>query len=371
MTRLAFRNLVQSRARLVISVGGVALALLLILSLDAIMMGIQRQVTAYIEHAGADVWVSQENVRNMYMASSTLPASVASQVKAIDGVASATPIWYVTGFIEMGTERNTAYIIGLPSAPAVGGPWQIVAGKALPDRKEVILDRGIVTRAGLGLGDTVKILGEEFTIAGLSAGTASATGGSVAFVSKKDWARLQSGEPTVSFILVKVAEGRSPEDVARRIQAQVAKVTVQTRPAFAAQERQVISDMSTDLITIMNLVGFMIGLAVMALTVYTATLARRAEYGVLKALGARSGHLYRAVVVQALLSVALGFGLGLAFTLLLSALTPRLGLGLELYVGGESLLKVSAVSLVIATLSAGLPIRQIAGLDPALVFRGK
>ncbi len=41
----------------------------------------------------------------------------------------------------------------------------------------------------------------------------------------------------------------------------------------------------------MNLVGFLIGLAVMALNVYTATLARRAEYGVLKALGARNGHL--------------------------------------------------------------------------------
>ena len=37
MIRLAFRNLFQNKARLVISVGGVALALLLILSLDAIL----------------------------------------------------------------------------------------------------------------------------------------------------------------------------------------------------------------------------------------------------------------------------------------------------------------------------------------------
>jgi hypothetical protein len=55
MMRLAFRNLFQSKMRLVISVGGVALALMLILSLDAIMAGIERQVTAYIDGAGADV----------------------------------------------------------------------------------------------------------------------------------------------------------------------------------------------------------------------------------------------------------------------------------------------------------------------------
>ena len=74
---------------------------------------------------------------------------------------------------------------------------------------------------------------------------------------------------------------------------------------------------------------------------------------------------------QALLSVILGFGAGLGFTLLLSAVIPRLGLNLALEISGESLLKVGAVSLVIASFSALLPIRQIAGLDPAIVFRGK
>jgi len=121
----------------------------------------------------------------------------------------------------------------------------------------------------------------------------------------------------------------------------------------------------------MNLIGLLIGLAVMALTVYTATLARRAEYGVLKALGARNGQLYRAVLAQALLSVAIGLGVGVVFTLLLSVIISRLGLNLALEISAASLLKVSGVSLVIAAVSAVLPIRQIAGLDPAMVFRGK
>ena len=60
MIRLAFRNLFQNKIRLVISVGGVALALLLILSLDAIFRGVEQRVTAYIDHSGADIWVSQE-----------------------------------------------------------------------------------------------------------------------------------------------------------------------------------------------------------------------------------------------------------------------------------------------------------------------
>ena len=138
-------------------------------------------------------------------------------------------------------------------------------------------------------------------------------------------------------------------------------VTAQTTETFANQERKVVKDMSTDVITIMNLIGFLIGLAVMALTVYTATLARRSEYGMLKALGARNEHLYWAVLAQAMISVAIGFTVGLGLTLFLSAIIPRLGLSMVLQVSNTSLLKVGGLSLVIAGISAILPIRQISG----------
>jgi len=370
MMRLAFRNLFQNKARLIISVGGVALALSLILSLDAIMAGVERQVSAYIDHSRADIWVAQEKVRNMHMAYSALPESTVSRVKNIAGVESATPILYLTTLIEVGTDRDAAYVIGLPSNPGAGEAWNVPEGKTIPGSGEIIIDRGIATHAGLKMGDKVKVLGEEFTIAGLSEGTA-AISGSVAFVSKKDWHLLQANADAVSFVLATVKAGESPDVVAARIEAQVSKVTAQTRQAFAAQERQVVRDMSTDLITIMNLVGFLIGLAVMALTVYTATLARRAEYGVLKALGARNADLYRAVLGQAFVSVALGFALGFAFTFILSTLVPQLNGAVAMDISAESLAKVGSVSLAIASLSAILPIKQIAGLDPAIVFRGK
>lgn len=370
MIRLAFRNLFQNLARLVISVGGVALALLLILSLDAIYAGIERQVTAYVDYSGADVFVAQSGVRNMHMASSSLASSVASQVKAVHGVDSVTPILYLTNMVVVGDERNLAYVIGLPPRALAGGPHHVVAGKAIPSVGEAVIDRGIALKSGVGIGDTVEILGEEFTVAGLSEGTATLVN-SVAFISKQDFASLRGDSETVSFLLVKVGPGESPEAVAARIESQVNNVTAQTREAFAGQERKVIKDMSTDVISMMNFIGFLIGLAVMALTVYTATLARRAEYGVLKALGARNSHLYGAVLAQAMFSVTLGFGAGLVFTLGLSAIVPRLGVNLTLVLSGASLIKVGAVSLVIAGVSALLPIQQIAGLDPAMVFKGK
>lgn len=376
MIRLAFRNLFQNKTRLIISVGGVALALLLILVLDAVVTGVQSQVTSYIDNSNADVIVSQENVRNLHMAYSAIPASYETRVRNVAGVASVTPIHYLTNLVEVGEGRgvrasNLAYVIGLPREVNAGGPWRIVAGKALPLDGEAIIDRGVAVNSGVGIGDTVKILGEEFRVAGLSEGTATVSGGSVAFIAEKDFVRTRKDTGSVSFLFVRVKSNDSPALVAAQIETRVDKATAQTRQQFAERERQVVNDMSTDIVTIMNLVGFLIGVAVMALTVYTATLARRAEYGVLKALGARNVHLYGVVMAQAFISVVLGFGVGLSITLLLVGLVPQMDLPIALEVSAASLVKVASVSLVIAMLSALLPIKQIAGLDPVRVFRGK
>ncbi|MBI3942595.1 MAG: ABC transporter permease, partial [Chloroflexi bacterium] len=349
---------------------GVALALLLILVLDAIFTGTERQLTAYIDYSGADVFVSQAGVYNMHMASSSLSLTTVQEVKDMPEVASVTPILYLANMVVIGPERSLAYIIGLPQDAYMGVPWRISTGYAFPGPGEAIIDSSVAARSGVGIGDRAKILGEEFEITGLSEGTASLVN-SLAFIALDDFTRLRGNQQLVSFLLVKVKPGATPDAVTKRIEMRVPGVTAQTREAFAAQERKVVRDMSTDVITIMNTVGFMIGLAVLALTVYTATLSRRGEYGVLKALGARSGDLYHAVMAQAVYSVSLGFAIGLALTLLLSAIVPRLGFNLVLEVSSRSLLKVSSMSLAIAIFSAVLPIKQIAGLDPVVVFRRK
>ncbi len=383
MFRYALRNLLQNKIRLVISVGGVALALTLILALDAIMIGMEGRLTAYIDHAGADVFVSQAGVRNLHMVSSSLPASVVSKVAAVPGVTAATPIMYLTDTMEVGPNQDqySIYVIGLPQGATMGGPWSIARGVSIPMEGQAVIDRGVAEKDGLGIGDKVNILGQEFTIAGLSDGTGNLLN-SVAFISLNDFARLRGNMsmgnvassnttmPTVSFVLVKVTPGASLDAVAARIEQKVPGVTAQSREAFATQERKIVKDMATDLITTMNLVGFMVGLAVMALTVYIATLSRRGEYGILKAIGARNRYLYGTVLAQALYSVVVGFALALTITFLLSVALPNLTSTLTLQINGASLLKVGVVSLVIAALSALLPIRQIAGLDPARVFKG-
>lgn len=369
MVRLALRNLLQNKARLVVSVSGVALALTLILALDAIFVGAQQRLSAYIDDSRADVFVAQRGVRTMHMSGSVLPASVVAELRALRGVAAADPILYVSSPVVVGHRRSAAYVIGVTPEASMGTPWRIADSAAMPQPGEAIIDRLVAEESGVGVGDTVKILGLDLTVVGLAEGTVNLVN-SIAFISLEDFARVRGGAPVVSYVLVKATAGDSPAALAQRIERGIAGVTALPREEFAREERSLTRDMMTDVITVMNLVGFLIGLSVLALTVYIATFARRAEFGVLKAIGAGNAHLYGVVLAQAALSVALGLGIALAFTLTLAAVVPLAAPELALAVSLGSLAKAAGLSLVIAGLAAVLPIRQIASLDPAVVFRG-
>lgn len=368
MLRLGYRNLFQSRTRLIVSVGGVALALLLILSLDGILAGSERRMTAYIDNTGADVFVAQRDVRNMHMASSSLPSSVLMEVQSIEDVADVTPILYLTNVIDVGDEQFLAYIIGVDPNADFGGPWELATGRSNRNSGEIVIDETVATSAGLSLGDQVEVLGQPFDVVGLATGTTSIIN-SVAFIDLQDFFRLRGTDDTISYLLASVSENESPEAIAERIEAEVSGVTALARDTFSAEETQIIQDMGSDIIAIINSIGFLIGLAVTGLTIYTTTLSRKAEYGTLKALGARNSHLYLTVGCQTVISIGLGLIVAVGLTLVLTVLVPLAVPELELLMLPSALAKATLAAAGIALLAAMIPVWQLSRVDPAMVFR--
>lgn len=368
MWRLAISNLVQNKTRLLVSVAGVGLALALVLFFGAVFAGAEGRLTVYIDRAGADVWVSQQGVQTMHMSQSTLPASAVDEIRAVPGVEEAVPILYMEGMIQASGKEYIAYVFGVPPDAPLGRAWNVTEGAAQPGAGEVVLDHAIAAQAGLKVGDQVTVLGRQMRVVGLTSGTSSLVS-SPAFIRFDEFAQANGVPDAVSFVLVKVAPGSSPDAVSAAIAQRVDGVTVQTRQQLASQERKLVGDMSADIINIMNTAGFLTGLAVVALTIYIATVGRRREYGVLKAMGVRNGRLYQIVLLQGVLSVALGLAAAVGLTLALSAVVPRFNELIVLTVSGGSLLRVTLISLALGAVAALLPARQIAGLEPVTILR--
>ncbi|MFQ5576294.1 MAG: ABC transporter permease [Anaerolineae bacterium] len=368
MFYLAWRNLSQSRTQFMLGVGGVALALLLMLALDALLAGSEEDLTAYINQSGADIFVAQEGVKNLHMAASAITWRDMRLASHAEGVSSASPILYTTTVVETKGADVLSYIIGFDPAEPLGGPHKVVAGTVNLARDEVIIDEAVARSQGFGLGHQIDIFGETFTIVGLTEGLTNIIN-SVTFIRLEDFEELR-GDAAVSYALLKVEPGYNPVQVAAAINARNSDVTALARPDFAREEQQIIKDMSVEVLNLMNASGLLIGLAVTALTLYTRALSKRQEYGVLKAIGAKNRHLYAVVIAQTFLSLAIGFGLSIGLVWLMGLALPQFVPGVHLALTGQSMLRVLLASLFIGVCAALAPTWQMARLDPAQVFRG-
>jgi putative ABC transport system permease protein len=123
-------------------------------------------------------------------------------------------------------------------------------------------------------------------------------------------------------------------------------------------------------IGLMVAIAFFVGVLVVGLVIYSATIERRREYGAIKAIGARNRTLYRVVTEQALAAAGAGavLGVGLAYGVgaALMAWRPQFRVEIE----PAAVAVVLVASLLMALLAALIPALAVGRLEPAAVFRG-
>lgn len=369
MIQLAIRNLFHDRTRLSISVGGVALAVMLILVMAGVFAGSEEHAVAYIKNQPAPLWLMQAGVENLHMSSSILPPDAVHRAQHVDGVAGAVGLLYASGGVDLGEETVYSYIFAVQNGAPFGGPWDLVEGTADLENDEVIIDRDLASRYGLGLGDTVHIFGLDLVIAGLSEGTFGIAT-SITFVNKDALALLMGvSSESASYILIKPEQGADLAALTDRLREALPEANLLTQSAFIASDKEMIRQMGADIIQAMNYVAYVVGLLVIGLTIYTATLERKREYGVLKAIGAGTPALLRVVFAQAFIGSGLGFVLGVALAYGVAALVVRIFPEMLILIEPTYVLQQAPVLFLVTTLAALLPIGRIARMDPMVVFK--
>lgn len=363
---IAFRNLLKDKTRLALSIGGIALAIMLILILDGFRAGMFRQITAYVDHSTGSIIVAQEGVNNLLGISSLLPEGSASKIKKVEGVADAIPILSQFVILDLHGKKQPAYMVGYSPARG-GGPWRLAVGREPSSDREVVFDRVLAERHKIHLGSTVEILDKDFTVVGLSDGTASWMT-SFFFVRKSAAEDLLLAPGATSFLLVTIHADASPEAVRDRIN-RMSNVNALLKSDVAANDLKLFGRYFSAPIQLMSGIAFLVGTLVVGLVIYTATVERRREYGVLKAIGARNGMLYRVVAAQALIAALSGtiIGVGLAFAVSewIMAARPQFLIVFESFNAAQTIL----IGLSMALIAALFPARVLAELAPAEVFR--
>jgi len=113
--------------------------------------------------------------------------------------------------------------------------------------------------------------------------------------------------------------------------------------------------------------GLVVGVVIVAQTIYATTMDHIREYATLKAMGADNWYLYKVIVQQAVISALIGYPLGIAIALLVIRSSKESGAAILLppaMVAG-----MLGLTLVMCVSAAMFSIRKMTHLDPAMVFK--
>lgn len=366
MVLLSVKNLFQYKLKALISFLGVGFSMTLILILFGVYDGFSFAVGEYILNSGADIWVMQEGSSEMVFAHSEIPLSFQEKLEDIGGVKRVSPLISEAVKARMGDSNETVYLVGYDTKTGLGGPVRVVEGVAKPRENEIVVDKVLASNRGLVLGDILVIKGKNFKIKGVSEGSNFMIL-QYCFVDIGEFYGLLE-RPFARYFLVEVGDKVLVPKVVKKIEGELGLAAFSSEEFSVLNKKQIIEGF-LPIIAALVVVGFVIGVAIIGITVYTTTMEKKREYGVLKALGATNTHLYRIAFEQSIIISVMGYFFGLSFSFFSSRLIIYFFPEVVILIRRSSYMAFFFVAVVMSAISSYIPIRAISGIDPMEVFK--
>jgi putative ABC transport system permease protein len=294
-----------------------------------------------LNNSGADLWVVQKDTLGPYAESSSIHDDVYRGILGMSGVAQVANVTYLTMQVRKGSTDVRAMVVGYePGQP--GEPGYLVAGRrAIRSHYEAI-----AVKADFDLDDRIRIRRHEYTVVGLTRRMVSSGGDPMVFIPLKDAQEAQflkdndaivnerartATNPTlnrpgvpglldainasqtsnhnVNTVLVRVAEGRAAETVARDIR-RWKHLQVFTREQMEEILVAKLIATSAKQIGMFLVILTIVSAAIVAFIIYTMTLGKIREIAVLKLIGTRNRTIASMILQQALGLGLIGFAVG-------------------------------------------------------------
>jgi putative ABC transport system permease protein len=371
---LATKSLLHDRLRFMITVIGVAFAVTLVFVQVGLFLGLMDNASLTIEQIDADLWVTSHNTPNVDFAHA-FPETYVKRVRSIPGVARADNliVWFMNVNLPNGAVEGTE-VYALEDFGAWNFPHGVLEGDLSDLRRGpyMVLDDSAKKRWGaFTVNDYREVLGRRLKIIGRTIDAKSFTTTPLTFMDLRLAQSLNESDlrGNTTYILVKLAPGADADTVRAEIQRRLPYNDIYTKSEWAKRSRSYWID-STGLglnMYITVFLGCLVGIVVVAQTLYTSTMEHIREFGTVKAIGGGNRDIYAILGKQAAIAAVAGFALGAlqAFALrpVMAKIDLKLIIPMELYV----LVLIGAIALCLS--AAMISFRKVASIDPALVFR--
>jgi len=296
----AIRTLRSQPLRLVLTVGGIALCIVLMFFLLAVYRGVADGSVEYIRQNRADLWVLQENATNILRGSSLISADQIYAIARTPGVRTAAPVLFLLSTVRNGDQVGTVFLTGFEPEKGLGGPPQLIWGRGPRADDEIVLDKSFARKFGFEPGGYVDLQGRLLKIVGISGGT-NAFVIQYAFVTLR-FARNLIGVPGLATcVLVNAEPGAALGPIRAEICDVLAGLKAYDQETFLANNVHEMRSGFLPLLYTVAAIGAIVLTAILSLLLSVNILERRKDFAILKTLGSPMAFLWGLVIKQAVL----------------------------------------------------------------------
>jgi putative ABC transport system permease protein len=350
---MAVQSLWQRAGRTMLTLSAIGLTVGAVMALDGVLGGTSDAMTGIATRVGAEIMIRQADVADTSL--SAIDERLGSQIEALPGVRSISGL----ALTALSGQEEGSFLIVLGYAPNEFGMrrFNVVEGRAVASRHEVMLGRILADASHYDVGDTMDISGSRYRVVGIY-DVGSGWEDAAAVVSLRD-AQILAGRPRkVTMYGVKLEDPSLASQVVQDLNQRFPEIHAALSGDFAEQmpDMQAADAMLVGISFLAIVVG---GVGVLN-TMLMAVLERTREIGVLRTLGWGRFRVVTMILRESLLLGVLGAIVGMCVAFFLTFLLQQVPM-----LSGFVLARWDVVVFVRATLVA-LTLGLIGGLYPAL-----
>jgi len=374
MISLAWRNLFHDRVRLVVTLVGIVFALVLILVQFGLFLGFLDTSANIVAASGADLWVSAPDIPHVN-GGAIFNESKRYQALETPGVAKVEKwaLLFMPWKLPSGAQESVQ-VVGFDLNGGMGGPWNLTKGSidALRGDDTVIIDELYAPMLGVKeVGDTVEIADHRARVVGFTRGIRSFTTIPYVFCNFKNAQNYtQLAQQQTMFLLIRTQKGADLSQVQADLKTRLEGVDVFTNAQMLKKTQNYwVFSTGAGVSTLMgSVLGLIVGIVVVAQTIYSATIDHIREFGTLKAIGASNSKIYTVILTQAAISATLGYLMAIVIATFVSNSSQNSNAPILL--PGNVAVGTFFLALAMCAGASILSIRKATKIDPAMVFRG-
>lgn len=390
---LAIRNLKRKFIRTLVLILIVAVVTGTLLGATIFISGIKNALIIGTYRLGADVLVVPTNNESQTKSallsgeptSFYMDSDIFTRVKAVEGVKKASPQLFIKPTPFTCCYNVETFLVAFdPKTDFTITPW------LQKDLKKPLVGNEIITGSTMPViaGDTIPFFGTQFTVIGTMEPTGMKFFDQSVFMTTeaayamaknsagKSLQPLDIEKNKISAVLVQVQDGLIPERIAIRIEHDIEGVKAIPSDEVTSTVRRQLSGLLKGIL-IISAILWILALLMTGFAFYMIVNERQRELGLLRAMGARKGHIFRLVLAEAFLisisggvaGIAAGGSLLFVFknilihSLKLPYLMPSLPVLAELITGAVFF------ALITGLLASLLPAVSASGMEPYAAIR--